>query len=527
MFSNYQGRLTMGAFIRDRATQFGDAELMVRGDERLTYRSAEQDSRNLAKKLVSAGVTKYSRVGIWYDNGPEWLISWLAAARIGALTILLSTYFRPPELYRTLRHADVEFLLMAPQLFDQDYQERLEAAIPELRQTTAPGPLYLPTTPALRQVWFSDANDRPWASTLGPTSVRVTDNFLFDIESEVMPSDPFVVIYTSGSTADPKGVIHSHAGVIRHSARIRDRFEGALRSDDRIYAPAPFFWVGGLVLTLMNAMHAGATVCCLPRFDPATVLEFMERERVTAYRGWPHSYKALADHPSCDQRDLSSLRTPLKQPNGATRHNTLGMTETCSLHTAGSHDAPPLSPDQVGSYGWPLEGYEHKIIDPANGSTLPEGDEGEICVRGEDLMLGMVKRDRTETFDADGYYHTGDRGFFRDGLLFFTGRMGDMIKSSGMNVAPQEVEVALEGLPEIQTAIVVGVPHADRGQDVAAVIALAPHATIMESEIISRLKERISSYKIPRRILIISGDAIPLKSSGKIDRQAISIMFDT
>jgi acyl-CoA synthetase (AMP-forming)/AMP-acid ligase II len=286
----------------------------------------------------------------------------------------------------------------------------------------------------------------------------------------------------------------------------------------------PFFWVGGMVIVLMNAMHGGATVCCLPRFEPAVVLDFMERERVTAFLGWPHSSNALLRDPSFAARDLSALRTPIG--TGVKGHATLGMTETFGPHTAGSRDAPALRPDQQGSLGWAIEGYEHKIVDPDTGEVLPAGQEGEICVRSEDLMLGMLKRDRSEVFDRDGYYHTGDRGAFRDGLLYFAGRIGEMIKSSGMNVAPREVELVLEEMPEIIRAVVVGIPHPDRGQDVAAVVVPLPDAEVEAEAVLQWAKERLSSFKVPRQIRTLSEAAVPLLDSGKVDTKAVVRLFD-
>ena len=518
--------LTMGRFIRHCADRFGDADLVVRGEQRLTYRAAESQSRDLAKQLVSGGVTKSSRVGILYDNGPEWLVAWFAAARIGALTVPMSTYYRPPEIRRTLRHADVNVLLMGQRLFDESCEDRLELAVPELRDATAPGPHFLPTTPMLRAAWVSGDDVRPWATDFALVAKVVDDAFIEEIEADVVPSDPLSVIYTSGSTADPKGVIHSHAAIIRHAARVGERREPGLFAGDRVYCPMPFFWVGGLVMGLMTAMHAGATIYCVPRFDAEQVLELMERERITVVLGFPHASKALADHPSYAARDLSSLRKPLDGTMAPPRHNTLGMTETCGTHAMGARDVEPLTEEEQASFGWPIEGYEHKIVDPETGARVPDGVEGEICVRGDDLMLGMVKRDRNDVFDADGYYHTSDWGRLDRGLLYFTGRVGEMIKSSGMNVAPREVELVFEAMPEVAMAVVVGLGDPLTGQEVAAAVVPVPGASIDEDSLLRRAKEQLSSYKLPRRLRVVSAGDLPMRDSGKVDRAAVTRMLD-
>jgi acyl-CoA synthetase (AMP-forming)/AMP-acid ligase II len=520
------GLLTIGAFIRDRADRYGDNELLVRGEQRLTYGAAERSSRELAKQLLSAGVTKSSRVGILHDNTPEWIVSWLAAARVGAQTVPMSTYYKPLELRRTLRHADVSHLLMASTIRDEDREARLEDAIPELRDASGPGPHFLRATPALRSVWVSGPTRRPWATAPPPAAQGVHDAFVEQVESEVVPSDPLVVVYTSGSTARPKGVIHAHAAVIRHAARIAERSGIELVEDDRIFAPMPFFWIGGLVSALFTAMHVGAAIYCPPRFETAEVLELIERERITIFRGIPQTATALADDPSYASRDLSSLRTPLV-PRGRSRaHDSLGMTETCGPHTMGGRGVK-MTDAEVGSFGWPVEGYEHKIVDPVTGARLGEGATGEICVRGEDLMLGMVKRDRAEVFDADGYYHTGDVGRLVDGHLYFTGRLGDMIKTSArMNIAPREVEVVLESMPEIVTAVVVGVGDPIAGQEVAAAVVVASGATLDEQALIERAKRDLSAYKVPRRLLLLAPGELPMRDTGKVDRAAVGRMFD-
>jgi acyl-CoA synthetase (AMP-forming)/AMP-acid ligase II len=520
------GLLTVGAFIRDRADRYGERDLLVRGEQRLTYRAAERRSREMAKQLLSAGVTKSSRVGILHDNTPEWLVSWLAAARVGAVTVPMSTFYKPPELRRTLRHADVSLLLMASTIRGEDYEARLEDAIPELCGASGSGPHFLRAAPALRSVHVSDPTRRPWATTSPPAAEGVDDAFLDEVESEVVPSDPLVVVYTSGSTALPKGVVHAHAAVIRHAARIAERSGIELVEGDRILAPMPFFWIGGLVSALFTAMHVGAAIYCPPRFETTEVLELIERERISVFRGIPQVATAMANDPSYASRDLSSLRTPLV-PRGPSRvHDSLGMTETCGPHTMGGRGVR-MSDAEAGSFGWPVEGYEHKIVDPDTGIALGEGAEGEICVRGDDLMLGMVKRGRAEVFDPDGYYHTGDVGGFAGGLLYFTGRLGDMIKTgSRMNVTPREVEIVLESMPEVVTAVVVGVGDPIAGQDVAAAVVVSSGATLDEQAVLERAKRDLSAYKVPRRLVLLAPGELPMRDTGKVDRAAVARLFD-
>jgi len=163
-----------------------------------------------------------------------------------------------------------------------------------------------------------------------------------------------------------------------------------------------------------------------------------------------------------------------------------------------------------------VEGFEHKIVEPATGRVLDEGQEGEICVRGERMMLGLYKRERSETFDADGWYRTGDRGYLQDGLLFFTGRLSAMIKTGGANVSPQEVELAVRSLAGVKAAFVVGLPDPDRGEVVGCMVCPEPGHEIDTATLVSDLRERLSSYKVPRRILVVDYDDAPWLPSGKV-----------
>ncbi|WP_131813903.1 class I adenylate-forming enzyme family protein [Mycolicibacter kumamotonensis] len=499
---------------------YPDTELLVTPTERLTYRQAEQRSRDVARRMLTAGIGKNTRVGVLFPNTPDWVVSWLAATRIGALAIPISTYHQAPELARTLRHADVNLLLMTPRHLNHDYVERLERVSPTLTASGV-GRLFLPELPHLRDVWTYAASGRAWTRVVDevPVDDRVDDELLREVESEVSPADPVTVIYTSGSTAEPKGVIHSHGGLVRHSARVGWLAHG-ISAGDRIYTPNPFFWIGGLSSVLIAALHAGATVLCEPRLDPAVTLQFLERERATQFLGQRHARTALMTHPTYAERDLRSMR-------GFVHATSLGMTETCGGHTAASPRAGRGGPWSDGSFGAPLPGVEHRIVDVGTGAPVADGEPGEICVRGEDVCAGMLKRERSTVFDADGWYHTGDLGRFEAGELFFTGRLGDTLKASGMNVTPREVELAIESLEGVQQAVVVGIPHADRGQDIAAVVVPAAGVDLDSEQVLNHLRQLLSSFKLPRHVSLFDRGELPTLGNGKVDRKSLAELLTT
>jgi acyl-CoA synthetase (AMP-forming)/AMP-acid ligase II len=528
---------TMPEMIRTRTQRFGARPMILLKGQRLTYAEADERSARLARGLLASGHGKGSRIGIWLPNGPDWVTSFLAAARIGAVAVPLNTFYKPRELGWVLRHADVQTLLTLPRFLNADYLERLEAAAPSLARQKA-GALHARELPYLRDVIvFGEPQTgwaRPvrWLEAAADGSPAIDADFLREIESCVVPADPLIVIYSSGSTADPKGAIHSHGTLVRHSFNLNSFRD--LRADDRIFSPMPFFWVGGLVFTLMAAMHAGAFLLCEEAFEPGETLALLERERATIAAGWPHYSKAMMEHPSFRSRDLSSIRSGnlydilppgLRPKDPELRSNSLGMTETCGPHTIDRMDVD--RPESLrGSFGHSVPGLEHKIVDPESGRALPPGELGEVCVRGYSLMQGLYKVEREDSFDREGFYHTGDAGYFdADGVFFFKARLGDMIKTAGANVTPREVEVLMEAQPEIRSAFVVGVPDPARGQNVAAAVILKAGSALAAEALRERLRAELSAYKVPRHLFFYRDGELPFTDSGKIDKKKLSAML--
>ncbi|MEM7143091.1 MAG: class I adenylate-forming enzyme family protein [Actinomycetota bacterium] len=524
-------RATTGEFIRHVAAEFGDRDLAVIDDRRLTFADAERQSAALAKAMLATGVKAGTHVALLAPNGPDWIVGFLAATRIGALVPLLNTYYKPRELGWVLEHCDAEVVLTVDRHLGHDYAERLEQIAPGL-DGQRHGDIHVESHPALRSVWMWGDDTPEWAGPIGDLLERadeVSDDDLFEAEASLRPNDAMLVIYTSGSTAEPKGVIHSHGGVIRHPYNLlpfRD-----LEPGDVCYTPMPLFWVGGLTYTLISCMHAGATVVFEQQFEPGATLDLIERERVTHVIGWPHMAKALTEHPTFAERDLTSVRggsldallpEHLRVGDPERRANSLGMTESLGPHSIeliGSE----LPAEKRGSFGRAVPGIEHRIVDPVSTKDQPPGEMGEIWIKGYSLMLGHLKKSRAEVFTKDGWLRTGDAGFLdADGHLFFKGRMGDQIKSSGMNITPREVELVIEEQPEVMHAFVMAVPHAERGEDVAAAIVFRPERSAEPADIQARLKAEMSSYKVPRHIATFAAPTeLPWLDSGKIDRRAL------
>lgn len=531
---------TFPSLITSVAEQFGPRKLLVTGTEELTYAEADERSRALAAGLLASGVGKGTHVGILMPNGADWVCAFFAITRIGAVAVPINTFVQPRELAWQLRHADVAFLLAHPSFLSNDYLERLEQAVPSLL-TAGDGPLLLPEAPLLRGISVWGESDRDWARfgdeaalAAAGRAAGIDAALVAEVESCVTPADPAVIVYTSGSTGDPKGVVHSHGAVVRHSYNVT--FSYITTGDDVLFTSMPFFWIGGLVTALLAVVHHGATIVTQPSFDAGEALELMERTRATISLGWPQQGKTLLEHPRHATTDLSSMRRT-SMPDFVPDHAlppeissmALGMTEACSCHT-NFDPYVPLDESKRGTFGPSIEGLEHRIIDPATGETLPARAEGEILVRGYSMMLGRHKVERQDTFDADGWYHTGDAGYLdEEGWLFFVGRLGDLIKTSGgANVTPAEVEAALSAVPEVLEAYVTGVadPGGTAGtQLVAAAVVPRAGAEVDVDALRATLKASLSAFKIPKVIRVCAKSELPFTDTGKIKKGDLATML--
>ncbi|MCU1429730.1 MAG: hypothetical protein JWL83_3730 [Actinomycetia bacterium] len=518
---------TIPALLAARASE-READFVVGPEFRLTFGDADERSATLAARLLAAGVGKGTRVGVLFPNRAEWVVTWLAAARVGALTVPLSTFSPSAELARAIRHADVQVLLSAPRFADHDLCLRLEGALDGLSSSSSE--LELPAAPFLR--WVNIDGDEPpvWSRVL-PSPIA--DAVLRAAEAEVMPADALAIISTSGATAAPKAVVHTQGSLVRHAALLARR--RALTPDDRIYSPMPFFWVGGLTMVLLQAMSSGAAAVVQERFDAGEALMMAERERATQISCWPNAARAMAEHPTFASRDLSSVRggtlieaLPIEQrpPSPDLAPTLLGMTETGGPHTAPEDPYSPLPEALRGTFGQSLPGVEHCVVDPSSGVEIGRAELGELMLRGPFLMESLYKRERHETFTPDGWYATGDLGWFDcDGNLYFAGRRTTMIKSGGSNVSPGEVEDVLRDCTGVRAAFVFGVPAGDRGEDVVAVVATAPGAVVDEATLTASARRQLSSFKVPRNWRIVEERALPMLPTGKADLAALRSWF--
>ena len=506
----------------------GGGKMVIEEDRVATFSEVDRASADLAKALLSSGVGKGSRIAFLFPNGIDFAKVFFAITRIGAIAIPVNTFYKAPELIWQVNHCDAQMLITTDRFLHSDYLARLEEGLGGLAGQG--DEILLESTPYLRRVVVrSTGGPVPsWAQEIEAfmrLGASVSDSMLRAVESTVVPADQLCVLYTSGSSATPKGVVHSHGALLRRTASVGADF--GIGPDDIVYNPSPFFWTGGLSNGLLSTVLNAGAVMTEERFDAPRTLDQLEKHRVTVAVGWPHFATSLRAVPDFAERDLSALRggilTPLLLGNelgdpGLTATG-IGMTESVAQHTYGEKE--PLPESLRGAYGRPAPGIEQMIVDVDTGLAVPDGQEGELCIRGYSVMQGYYKKEREETFRSDGFFATGDLGVIRDGFYFFTGRRGDMVKTGGANVSPAEVRNAMLGIEGVQECFISGLPDPDKGEVVAAAVVVHPQADLTAETVRSELKAVLSSFKVPRVLKLMYPSDIPMLPTDKVDRRAI------
>jgi acyl-CoA synthetase (AMP-forming)/AMP-acid ligase II len=509
-------RPTLPRLLRRNSTVHGGKPAIIGDGASVSHAELDSRSRDLAARLVAAGVAKSSRVGLIMPNGTEWAVTAAAVMRTGATLVPLSTLLRPPELRAAVATAAVTDLIVTPAYRGRRYLEDLDEAAPGVLALTREGARHR-ALPFLRHVW--PAGQLPaLAGDPGPALAVAAA-----MEAAVRPADDLAIIFTSGSRGTPKGVIHTHGNALRAVAASLEARR--LGPQDRLYIPMPFFWTGGFAMGLMSVLVAGATLLTESGSDPEATIALLERERATLFRGWPDQAARIAAHPRFATADLSSLRPgslpavmgDRDRPAPGARASLMGMTETFGPYSGYRLDQD--MPAAVrGSCGQPFQGVEVRVTDPGTGREVAPGTDGEIRLRGPNLMRGICGRDREQAFDADGFYPTGDLGTLdRGGYLWMRGRLDDMFKVRGATVYPAEVESALREIDGVRQAYVTSIPGGgsapEGGQAVGAVVVSARDA----GEIAAAAAALLSSFKVPTRWLVLPRiDDVPTTPTGKV-----------
>jgi len=525
------GTLTIGGFMTEVCARFAANEALVfddpldrRATRRWTYAELGRQTHRAAAALMAGGVGKGSRVGILMGNRPEAVAAYFAAPLVGAVIVPLSTFSTAPELDFLLRHADIEVLLTQTVMLQRRFVDDVESLCPELRQAGS-GRWQSRSFPFLARV-ASVGLDQPrgrietWDGFLA-TGESVSDGDVDARAAEIAPSDEGLIIYSSGTTARPKGMLHNHRAPTLQfwlQARVFGR-----SASTRMWTSLPMFWTAGMNTAMGSTLAAGGCWVMQESFEAGEALRLMARERVTEPYTLPHQTAALEEHPDWAGTDLSSLRCVFGKSAFA-RHPTVtgdthwnmpvayGLSETCSGFATHYSDTPREL--LKASMGRLLPGNRLRVVDPETGLALGANQNGELAIAGPTLMEHYVKQDRDECLDADGFFRTGDAGFFDDdGYVHWTGRRTEMIKTGGANVSPAEIEVALRACQPVKLARVLGLPDARLGQMVVLCVVLKDGTEATAADIQHFLRQRVAAYKVPKQVVFFTDGEIPMTNS--------------
>lgn len=532
------GTLTLGGFLREVCHQYSTREALVLQPPsgpvtRYRYCDVWEEACTVARALLARGVTKETRVGLLATNRPEWVTAAFGIALAGGTCVALSTFTTVAELEYQLRVADVSLLIFERSVLKRDFAAELIQLCPEI--VAAPRELLAARLPFLRRlVCIGDLPAEGKGGALESWSdflragVTMPAALLEAIAAEVSPVDRAMVFFSSGSTAKPKAIVHMHRAAAIQCWRWRRYL--AIDANVRTWAANGLFWSGNFAMALGSTFAAGGCVVLQRYFVPGEALRLMQAERVNMPLAWPHQWARLVEDPAWNDVDLSTLRY-VGETSPLRTHPTVrstwqepvaayGNTETLTINTAFPSGTPTA--EMGGNHGPPLPGNTIRIVHPLTGELLDRGEVGEIVVKGPTLMVGYLRVSPEETFDAEGFFHTGDGGFIdTQGRLHWQGRLNDIVKTGGANVSPLEIDAVLVQCPGVKIAATVGVPHDTLGEMVVACIVTELGARLDEGAVRTFAAGRLSSYKVPRRVIFLAESDLSLTGSNKVKTAAL------
>ena len=501
--------------LRRTAARFGDREALVVPPQgyRATYRELVEQCEKVARGLMSRGVQKGDRVGIWSPNRYEWVVVQYATAALGAILVNINPAYRTSELEYALNQSGISFLILAAAFRQADYRGMLaevKGRCPSLREALV-----------LEDGWEALIRDAD----------RTPPSALHAIEATLQFDEPINIQYTSGTTGFPKGATLTHHNILNNGFFIGETLKYTER--DRVCIPVPFYHCFGMVLgNLACTTHGATMVVPAEAFDPVVTMQTVQQEKCTSLYGVPTMFIAELDHQRFGEFDFSSLRTGIMagspcpvevmkkvQTSMHIPEMTIayGMTETSPVSTQCATDDP--LDRRVSTVGRVHPHVEIKVVDPATGAVVPRGTAGELCSRGYMVMLGYWNNEEATRQAIDGarWMHTGDLATIdAEGYVNIVGRIKDMIIRGGENIYPREVEEFLYGHPEVVDVQVIGVPSEKYGEEVMAWVKLRDGASVSGEELAAWCRGKIASYKIPRHWKFV--DSFPMTVTGKVQK---------
>ncbi len=481
--------MNLGRMLEETTERYPGNIAFIHDKCRMTYEELNGAANALAHHFRDLGLGKGDKIAIMLPNCPEFIISYFAAQKLGAVAVTLNVMSTSYELRHLLSDSDAKLFITQTPLAKRYEEIKGELPLCKHLLTTAGMDSDCPFTRILHD------NPRTWEMP------------------EIEPDDPAVMIYTSGLTGRPLGAVLTHANLMTQAVLFEKEFDGT--PQERGLAVIPFFHSFGAAANMLTAFYIGASVVLMERFTLESIFVAMERERVTYACSVPRMFLGILFHQGGEKFDLSALRfcitggsaipgeflTLFREKFGVPLLEGYGLTEASPICTITMLHMP----QKPGSIGTPIAGLEARIVDD-DGVELPRGQIGELIVRGKNIMKGYYKDERASAeVIRDGWLHTGDLGRMdEDGYIFLTGRKKRMIITSGFNVYPREVEIVLEMHPAVAAARVESKEDMMRGEIVKALIVRKPGMHADEKEILRHCRAYLSSYKLPREVEFVA-----------------------
>ncbi len=467
----------------------------------------------VARALIASGIEAGDRIALWAPNCHEWVAAALGIHSAGAILIPVNTRMKGVEAADILEQSGARLLFCIGEFLNDYFPDMIRGQ----------------NTPALERVVVlgkAHAGDLGWAEFLRQGE-QTPEAAALERAAAVRPEDISDIMFTSGTTGRPKGVMTCHGQNIRafdEWSRCTD-----LQADDRYLIINPFFHSFGYKAGWLAALMRGCTIYPLAVFDTDSVLTLIGRERISFLPGSPTLFLSFLAHPKLKDFDLSSLRVAVTgaaaiAPSMIHRMRdelgfkvvvtAYGLTECCGVATICDRDADAETIAHTSGRAMP--GIELRCIDE-EGKEVPAGSEGEVVMRGYNVMQGYFNNPEAtaDTIDRDGWLHTGDIGILdAHGNLKITDRLKDMYIVGGFNCYPAEVERILTAHPAIAQVAVIGVPDERQGEVGKAFVVLRSGATLDAAGLIAWARENMANYKVPRHVAIV--EALPMNASGKV-----------
>lgn len=520
------------------ATKYADHEAVVYGDQRITFSDLAKRVYAFARGLIQQGVQPGDNVALWMSDRPEWLVARWAVPIVGAVLVPVNTRFRSADMKYILAQSDTSTLILQESARNTSYFDIL-GQLDASYQSQAPGAWSSEPFPELRRVIGLPASDsaglpssmasfaevEAWGAQQLAETGGLPDNVLAERIDGLDGQTIAQILYTSGTTSFPKGAMVCHGPLLQNNFYAADCLK--LTTNDRYLSCVPLFTATGTFYTLAMWL-SGAAMVIVDQFESRLFCETVERENITVSFFVDTIVQDLKTFKDLKNYDLSSLRTgtgaPLPTESFCWVAETMdvpelvsayGMSETSNAVVRTRWDDP--FEKRSTTNGRPVEGVSIRVVDVDTNEPLPSGKIGEICISGYVLMKGYYKRpdEDRKVFDSEGWLHSGDLGELdADGYLIYRGRVKEMIKPGGFNVATQEIEQFLETYPGVRRAVVVGVPDRRLGEVGYAYIEAHADAELTAEQLQLYCRENIASYKVPRYVEF--NDEWPLTGSQKI-----------